>query len=74
VYETMNLVVFEQRRDAARGGIEPPDESVAGGAQETRCLPMSFDRGVGADGGWWPHPQVLQDAQKSRPGQEVMMS
>jgi hypothetical protein len=28
--------------------------------EETRCLPVGFDRGVGADEDWLPHSQVLR--------------
>jgi hypothetical protein len=40
--------------------------------EETRCLPVGFDRGVGADE-WLPHPLVLQGAETSRSEQVAMM-
>src|SRR5215216_6086492 len=53
----------EAAGDATRGGTEPAEEGIAGGAHETRRLPMGFDRGVGADEDWRPHLQVVQGAE-----------
>ncbi len=42
--------------------------------EETRCLPVGFDRGVGADEDWRPHPQVLQGTETSGLEQVAMMA
>jgi hypothetical protein len=42
--------------------------------EETRRLPVGFDRGVGADEDGRPHPQVLQRAETSGLEQVAMMA
>ncbi len=77
MYETMSLRVLvepEAGGDATRGGIEPAEEGVAGGAQEARCLPVGSDCDVEADEDWRPHPQIRQGAKTSGLEQIAMMA
>src|SRR5215204_5228525 len=52
--------------DAARGGIEQPEEGAARKSEETRHLPVGLNCGLEACEGQRPPPEALQDAEERR--------